>query len=211
MKKKLLVGMAVGLSLVGMAYAPMANAFFIDFESGTEGARVNDIAGVTFQNYGGFAPKYLDGSTGSYNVEDHNGSYDYGSYQIYDNFGMWAGPEADALGVRIDFTNDDGTWFTTGYSANSSFYVDAYLSDASMVTASGANNYGDDMSFLTVTASMGTTIDYVVIHDSGNYWVVDNMSGDASGVNNPVPEPATMLLFGTGLAGLFGARLRRKK
>ena len=30
-------------------------------------------------------------------------------------------------------------------------------------------------------------------------------------VGNPVPEPATILLFGSGLAGLAGSRLRRKK
>jgi hypothetical protein len=30
-------------------------------------------------------------------------------------------------------------------------------------------------------------------------------------MNAPVPEPATMILFGAGLAGLVGVRLRRKK
>ncbi len=34
---------------------------------------------------------------------------------------------------------------------------------------------------------------------------------DFAAATNEVPEPATMLLFGTGLAGLAGLRLRRKK
>ena len=33
----------------------------------------------------------------------------------------------------------------------------------------------------------------------------------AAGGGNEIPEPATMLLFGTGLAGLVGSRLRRNK
>jgi PEP-CTERM motif len=30
-------------------------------------------------------------------------------------------------------------------------------------------------------------------------------------IQQPVPEPTTMLLFGTGVIGLVGSRLRRKK
>ena len=40
-----------------------------------------------------------------------------------------------------------------------------------------------------------------------DYFVVDNINISSA----PVPEPATMLLFGTGLVGIVGSRLRKKK
>ncbi len=207
MKKILVAGLATGLMMFAMI--GVANAFLINFENGVDGARVDDIAGISFLNYGGFAPNYLDGRTGTYNVNDANGSYDHGDYQIVGNFGIWAGMAADAQGVKIDFTNNDGTWFKTGYSANSNFFLDAYLTDGTMVQVSGGNNYGGNINYLTATATAGRFIDYVVIHDTGNYWVADEMSGDATGVNN-VPEPATMLLFGTGIAGLAAVGRRKR-
>lgn len=46
----------------------------------------------------------------------------------------------------------------------------------------------------------------------GGYAALDNFSLVASDTPvDPVPEPATMLLFGTGLVGLAGSRLRKKK
>lgn len=55
----------------------------------------------------------------------------------------------------------------------------------------------------------------------GSHWTYGGIFGNGEGVwvcsriepttVNPVPEPSVMLLFGTGLAGLFGARLRKKK
>lgn len=43
--------------------------------------------------------------------------------------------------------------------------------------------------------------------DNGTTIYLDNITIE----HNPVPEPATMLLFGTGIAGLAGRKLRRKK
>lgn len=187
-----------------------SHAFFIDFEDGTDGALVNDITGVSFQNFNGFDALYIDCSTGGYNCtsDDLGYSNNTGMFHHNGDFSLWAGQQADARGVMVDFTNDDGTWFQTGYSSFTDFHVEAWLTDGSMVSVSGAGNTGGPMDFLYVEASQGLFIDYVVLHDTGNQWLVDDMSGDASGVRS-VPEPGTLALLGLGLLGVsVGARRR---
>lgn len=204
MRKIVVLAVLAVFTLCGNSFA-----FFIDFEDGLEGAPINDILGVSFQDYNGYDSLYGDSRTGNYNTTSDDLGYGTGDYHHNGNLFLWAGTNADARGVIVDFTIDDGTWFQTGYSSNSVFYLDAYLTDGSMVSVNGSANTGSTMGFLNVTAAAGTFIDYIVLHDTGNYWLCDDMSGDASGVG--VPEPATLLLLCSGLIGLAGVKKKFKK
>ena len=209
MKRKLVAIFSVVMLLAVLVISggvASASNFFLNFENGTEGATVTGIPGVTLEDFNGYNPLYGDSRTGGYNTHSDDLNYGSGSYHHNGNFFVWAGPNADARGVKVDFTNNDGTWFKTGYSAYSEFFIDAYLTNGSVVSVSGAANTGNPMGYLTVNATTGLYIDYIVLHDTGNYWLVDDMSGDTSGVG--VPEPTTTLLLGAGLMGL--AWVRRK-
>jgi hypothetical protein len=203
------------LAIAGvLMFSVPAMAFFINFENGTDGATVTNIGGVSFMNFGGYPPMYGDSRTGAYNTTSDDLGYvkGFGNYHHMGNFFIWAGDAADARGVKIDFTNNDGTWFKTGYSSYSIFVVEAWLTDGTMISVTGDANIDGPMGYLMIAAPDGKAIDYIVLHDTGNYWLADDMSGDASGVTtNAVPEPATMLLLGFGLAGVAVARKRFRK
>ena len=67
------------------------------------------------------------------------------------------------------------------------------------------NNGNSDNAFLTVSFLNAGSLSMALPDGDAPF------SFSQSGNTDPVPEPTTMLLFGTGLVGLAGSRLRKKK
>ena len=111
--------------------------------------------------------------------------------------------------IRVDFssaTNHAELWYTTA----TDLWLEAYDSGNNLLTSStaGGSNYGSN-SFLDVNWG-SNSIAYVLIHDTGDFFTVDDFGWEDTG-GHPVPEPTTVLLMASGLLGMGGiSRFRRK-
>jgi len=128
---------------------------------------------------------------------------------------------------------DDGfdPWIAGGNDTISSFDLTVWIYDnqdrqketawVSILANPSLNKYDFNFASNTFGSTFLGTVD--ILHDGtlnvkiasswGDFYLDKSelvVRGD-NGQCAPVPEPATMLLFGTGLAGLIGAGLRRKK
>ncbi len=205
MKKKLLAGLAFGVMMAGMAlHSSNANATLLDFE---------DLAGGTTDliipsGYGGLtwdtgAPDYYGGTDGAwhsysdltYSTPHSGNTYLFNAY----------GPSN--LGFNfVSSVNSVDAWFTktTNNTNPSPIQLIGYVGSTETYFSS-LLTLNQTPQNLSIT---GDGITRVVVRGSDNGWyTMDDLQFGSA----PVPEPATMLLFGTGLAGLIGARLRRKK
>ena len=160
-----------------------------DFESGTDGYRwggppiASTIPGVQFVTTEG-----QDWWTGDW-AAGYNGKYPNGAYTSGGQKWAWLGVSQGA-GI-IDFTEGEASYVSVYASSYSGVVMEAYADDGTFLVDSdyASNNIRTGtMSHLSIsrpTADIG----YVIVHDSGNYWLIDWLCTDAPGVLPADPTP----------------------
>ena len=188
MKKKLLVGLVTILFLAGMV--GVASATFMISDVGITSNSVTftidgDMTGYSLPIQDkGFSLEYF----GDIFLGDNSYAPNTWSSSVFDNETI----------IKSGYT---GTWSGADYTWS---HYNSSLANASAInrtiTVSFTKNYLDPTAMGQIGFYWGNPLSrHIEIQrvDIGN--------------SNPVPEPATMLLFGTGLAGLAGLRRRQAK
>ena len=165
----------------------------MDFEGGPDAAAISStIPGMFFTTTQGFDWIYGDKTTGNYNV------YPYGSgaYVCNGNVFAWLGPNQGQ--GRIDFTGATARKISMLTSTYSGLWLRAYDENGQLLDSDyEPDNLGThQLSELTVSAP---SIAYVLVHDAGNYWLIDDLCvqdllGEAQSFLAEGEQPGTQIL-----------------
>jgi len=225
MKKQLLVGLATGLFLYGMTNTAMANPFTgntTGIFSDSSGGVVQGIGSSTFSwgnGSSGGLPSSLEFAGTSFISVAEDVQFQVGTLNFFNGI-IEGGSGADSATLdislmfseigKVDFSYSLNMVNTpnTGNADHNADYV--YLPTAYPGTGfkEGGIEYTLTLGFGTVDRDGFSTISQFHVFEKGN--ANAQLMGTITSDVAPVPEPATMLLFGTGMAGLAGYRRRQQ-
>ncbi|WP_169542346.1 reprolysin-like metallopeptidase [Solirubrobacter soli] len=153
----------------------------IDFETfdDQDDLSAASFPGVEFTTTNGFTWR-----VGDFATDNYNGKYPNGSYTSQGTHWAWLGTSQGA--GRIDLTVGNASDFSLLISANTSVYLEAYDSSGTLLERAGPTpttlNTGKMIELRIKRPA--PDIDYVVVHDTGNFFLVDSICSDARGVGD---------------------------
>lgn len=159
---------------------------FIDFEGLPEGQVLGEvIPGVKFTTTDG-----QDWLVGTWSSNNYNGKYPSGgAYTSQGDAWAWLGI-AQGGGI-IRFTEGKATYFSCLTSTYSGVQVDAYDEYDALIASSGSatNNVNTGTMDRVTVKSEYRNIQYVIVHDTADYWLIDCISTDAPGIGLELAVP----------------------
>ena len=217
MKKTLLAGLTCGVVIFGVAGVSQSSTIETivngNFEDGLNGWTVDNPDSHPF----GIIDIDIDGiaSLTSSNAFFTNTGGGFGSddVNISQTVSLIAGKEY-TFSADLASLNGDEYGNASGGQITASFEGDTIAIFDFGFIAMSAWEYGTLSSLFTASFS-GSGLFNINIYrpyradDTTPYQYIDNISLTYQSESTPVPEPATLLLMGTGIIGLFG--VRRKK
>ncbi len=183
------------------------NYRFMGFENGNDG----DVIGSTIPGLQFTTTNGNDWIIGDFSTGNYNGKWPYGIFTSDGYKWTWLGASQSA--GRIDFTYGTASYLSILTSTESGLTLEARNANGDILDSAVATPNVDTGWMTRLTVSVGSPdISYINIHDTGNFFLIDDICTDAPAEPNVViPEFPVITLPVISVIGFMFLFQRKKR